>query len=595
MICGKVSDLEAMNSPQTQYSPQYDKSWALIVGINDYRHASPLNHARADAEAVASLLESTFDFPSDNVQLLLDKDASRRAVRSGFLALANDSVAPDDRVIVFFAGHGQTRTGRRGEVGFLVPADGDPEDLATLIRWDELTQGSELIRAKHLLFIMDACYGGLAITRSLAPGSSRFLRDMLTRFSRQVLTAGKADELVSDAGGPRPGHSVFTGHLLNALEGEAESSDGIVSANVVMAYVYDHVAKDPESHQSPHYGFIQGDGDLIFSAPKLNELTDEELEKDIMFSVPAHLITPSASGDGNSDTIVDNVKNYLSEPKYRIALDDLVGEEVRSAIQELDTQGGLQEGVNAEEFVRRVGVYESAIQSLVVVCSLIARWGDKEHQATIGKIVTRLSDENRTAGGKTVWLGLRWYPLTVLMYTGGIAALFAGNYQSLKTLLLTKLGSQITGGDEREAIVTTVDGLLEVERAGLFKRLPGHEKNRYPRSEYLFKSLQPQLEDLLFLGSTYEELFDRFEVLYALVYADLTESNGLGPWGPPGRFAWKHHYGLSRSPYTRLIEEAKQEGATWEPLRTGFFDGSLERFLKVATDYSTTILNKLSW
>jgi hypothetical protein len=59
---------------------------------------------------------------------------------------------------------------------------------------------------------MDACYGGLAVSRDVQAGSSRFLKDMYQRFSRQVITAGKADEVVADTGGPLPNHSVFTGH-----------------------------------------------------------------------------------------------------------------------------------------------------------------------------------------------------------------------------------------------------------------------------------------------------------------------------------------------------------------------------------------------
>ena len=43
----------------------------------------------------------------------------------------------------------------------------------------------------------------------------RFLQDMLLRPSRQVITAGKADERVADGGGPIPDHSVFTGHFLD--------------------------------------------------------------------------------------------------------------------------------------------------------------------------------------------------------------------------------------------------------------------------------------------------------------------------------------------------------------------------------------------
>ncbi len=109
----------------------------------------------------------------------------------------------------------------RGEIGFLVPYDGKIEDLSTLIRWDDFTRNAELIHAKHIFFIMDACYGGLAITRFLPAGSVRYLKDMLNRYTRQVLTAGKADEQVADGGGPIPGHSIFTGHFLGCPCGES--------------------------------------------------------------------------------------------------------------------------------------------------------------------------------------------------------------------------------------------------------------------------------------------------------------------------------------------------------------------------------------
>ena len=59
-----------------------------------------------------------------------------------------------------------------------------------------------------------------------------------------------------------------------------------------------------------------------------------------------------------------------------------------------------------------------------------------------------------------------------------------------------------------------------------------------PRSEYLYKALQPTLEDLLMLGRRYETLFDRFEVLLALEYADVSGTR----WAPPGRYAWKHRH-----------------------------------------------------
>jgi uncharacterized caspase-like protein len=135
------------------YKPAYSGSHALVIGINKYKYVGPLDYARHDAEAIANLMIHRFGFPNENVVLLLDEDATGGAVRSAFLTFASDSkVQPDDRVLVFFAGHGHTQTGRRGEIGFLVPVDGKISDLSTLIRWDELTRNADLICAKHIFF-----------------------------------------------------------------------------------------------------------------------------------------------------------------------------------------------------------------------------------------------------------------------------------------------------------------------------------------------------------------------------------------------------------------------------------------------------------
>jgi uncharacterized caspase-like protein len=266
-------------SSKTVYQPRYANSWALVIGINEYEIASPLGYARQDAQAFAEVLAKHHSFPQNNVTVLLDQDATKERILSDFHRFQKEDVLPDDRIAVFFAGHGLTRTGNRGEVGFLLPVDGDPENPATLVRWDDLTRNADLITAKHMLFVMDACYGGLAVHRSMPAGSSRFVKNMLQRYSRQVLTAGKADETVADSGGPRPCHSIFTGHLLDALEGKAADVQGILSANAVMAYVYERVAKDPHSQQSPHYGFFDGDGNFIFSIPS-SLRSGEQAEKE---------------------------------------------------------------------------------------------------------------------------------------------------------------------------------------------------------------------------------------------------------------------------------------------------------------------------
>src|SRR5258705_10839674 len=101
------------------YLPKYAESWALIIGINTYRHVGPLIHACNDAREVARTLIERFGFPKDNVKLLLDDRATRQSIMNSFLSYTDDTkIGENDRILVFFAGHGHTMTGRR-EIGFL--------------------------------------------------------------------------------------------------------------------------------------------------------------------------------------------------------------------------------------------------------------------------------------------------------------------------------------------------------------------------------------------------------------------------------------------------------------------------------------------
>jgi uncharacterized caspase-like protein len=258
---------------EISYKPYYQSSWALVIGINAYQNVPPLSYACNDADSVSKLLVDELEFPADNVFILKDGDATKHAIMDTFLRFSDKANNPDDRVLVFFAGHGLTFDGSRGPIGYLVPVDGDRDKKISLIRWDDLTRNSELISAKHILFILDACYSGLALQRAVAPGSQRFISDMLQRLARQVITAGKADEVVADGGGPQGKNSIFTGHLIDGIKGAALDSNGVLTANELMAYVYKKVGQDNRSEQTPHFGHFDGDGDFILKTPNREHLS----------------------------------------------------------------------------------------------------------------------------------------------------------------------------------------------------------------------------------------------------------------------------------------------------------------------------------
>lgn len=573
----------------------YSNSHALVIGINAYAAASPLGYAVSDAAAVAAALKERFRFPEENVYMLLDGAATRAAILERFLSFACGGTGPNDRVVLFYAGHGHTVRSARGEVGYLVPSDGDPQNLASLIRWDELTRNADLIDAKHLLFVMDACYGGLAITRALKPGSMRFLKDMLLRPARQVLSAGKGDELVADLGGPRPDHSVFTGHLLEALDGKAADKHGVVTANGVMAYVYQSVSSDPDSQQTPHFGYLGGDGDLIFHADILIEPSagDERKDEDTLVAVPAVLGTVDPEAEM---TTVEQAKELLSEERHKLKLYDMVTRVTREVLSATsEDHFAVQASWVPEEFFDRLRRYEATTAELLGIQALLGFWGEPWTESVLTLGPRRLLDRLQSVGGLKMWIALRWYPELLLLYNTGIAAVASGKYSNLREAMLVTVPEITRVHGEGATLVRAVTAQMK-ELQDAFKFLPGHEKQYVPRSEYLFKLLQPQLDELLFLGSDYETHFDRFEILYALEHAyQLSEEYQGRYWGPVGRFGWKFGRGAHGSPYHMLVAEAEREGASWPPVRAGLFGGSIDRFKEVASKYQQEVLSKLHW
>ncbi len=244
------------------------QSTSLVIGINRYVAASPLAFAVADAKAVSQILQARFEFPTANVTLLLDEHATKAAILKAFFAHTPRLDWSGRSTHRLFAGHGQTVEGRRGDVGYLAPHDGDPDDLGSLIRWRELTEGADMFDAKHVLFSDGRLLWWIGDNSERPAGSMRFMRDMLLAAVGRVLTAGKAgNKTVGDEGGPLPGDSPFTGHLLEALRRQGRLRRiGFITANGVMSDVYSAVGRQSRSRQTPHYGYLDGDGDLIFGA-----------------------------------------------------------------------------------------------------------------------------------------------------------------------------------------------------------------------------------------------------------------------------------------------------------------------------------------
>ena len=262
----------------------YRESWAVVVGVNAYKSWPRLSYAVNDAQAVRDMLVHTYAFPADHVTTLLDGEATREKILAALGDNLADAkkVAHDDRVFVFFAGHGVTRKLPNGKSqGYIVPVDAAAQSFQSqAISMTNLQDASDAIPAKQVFFVMDACYSGLALTRGGSAGGGgadrrQYLMEITRRPSREVLTAGGGDEQVADNG--PGGHSIFTWTLLQGLGGKADlDGDGAITATELAAYVAPGVSS--LSRQTPVFGHLVGSegGDMVFVLKPEDEFLSEE-------------------------------------------------------------------------------------------------------------------------------------------------------------------------------------------------------------------------------------------------------------------------------------------------------------------------------
>ncbi|KAF0213933.1 MAG: polysaccharide deacetylase, partial [bacterium] len=256
------------NTLDNAKSSFYRQNWAVVIGINDYKNWPKLRHCISDANGVEEILINKFNFKKSNIIKLLNTEATKERIVKTLDDLTNtNKISKEDRVFFFFAGHGATRKLPSGkDIGYIIPVDADIEaSQAKSISMTQLQEFCELIPAKHLYFVIDSCYSGLALTRAgaLSPNTQNYLEQVTKRPARQILTAGGADQQVAD-NGPE-GHSIFTWAFLQGLQGIADiDGNGVITASELGAYISPVVSS--LSKQTPAFGNLVGSegGEFIF-------------------------------------------------------------------------------------------------------------------------------------------------------------------------------------------------------------------------------------------------------------------------------------------------------------------------------------------
>ena len=233
------------------------RGYAVVIGIASYRSPGvpALQFPESDAEAIYRVLISQQGgaFPAENVHKLVGKSATlvniRREIEEWLPAVAQ----PEDRVVVYFSGHGVVTGGR----GYLAPWDVDPssvEETAYAMQALGNTMANR-VKARWKAVFADACHSGKLNSETTDEGIAEQLDSVAIQYLSFTATLGRQKSYEDPA--LNGGFGLFSYFLLQALKGNADNNpcDGVVTADELVEYVRAEVmkyARDRSAQQTPH-------------------------------------------------------------------------------------------------------------------------------------------------------------------------------------------------------------------------------------------------------------------------------------------------------------------------------------------------------
>ncbi len=207
----------AYNSNATVEGPVSSGAYyGIVIGNNNYANFQNLKTAENDANSVAKLLRSKYNY---SVKVV------RNGTRSNILKELDklrSKLTKNDNLLIYYAGHGLFD--KEANRGYWLPIDAQPDTTANWVSNTDITDKVKAIAARHVMIVSDSCFSG-TLTRgvNISIRSPDYFQQISALRSRTVLTSGGVEPVADSGGG---GHSVFANAFLKALEQNAKKMDG---------------------------------------------------------------------------------------------------------------------------------------------------------------------------------------------------------------------------------------------------------------------------------------------------------------------------------------------------------------------------------
>ncbi|MCK4796405.1 MAG: tetratricopeptide repeat protein [Spirochaetes bacterium] len=362
----------------------YNKTHAVLIAIDDYSSEAgipDLEYPVKDAEGMKEVLKNDFKF--DTIVTLYNKKATKRNIEDTLFKL-NVEFSKNDALLIFFAGHGYTKTAKDEKIGYIIPYDGSFDDTKMHKNLNMITLRdyiSKELKPKHIFYIFDSCYSGTLFEKRGESEKARrdleYLKEITAETVTMGFTAGTDEEQVLD-GGPF-GHSVFTGRIIEALK----KTDDYITAKELITTVSKKVyydAKDRGNKQSPQGGILYGQGDFVFIP---NVIAKADMSK----------------------TAIERAKKELNE--FEKMINKAKNEKDRKKEKELKAQKkALEEDITAKELIRE-RLEEDAKRRKIEKEEAKKNYNAAEEELAQLKLMLKQKQKELSASGRNIFTMLK--------------------------------------------------------------------------------------------------------------------------------------------------------------------------------------------
>jgi hypothetical protein len=282
------------------------------------------------------------------------------------------------------------------------------------------------------------------------------------------------------------------------------------------------------------------------------------------------------------------VKEYLAEDRYRIQLNELVVAQGNQLAQTIVGPEFPSQGPHVTDNIikSRIESYDDISQVALAIIVAGCYYGTQGHEKQWIDLLRRVAHPPAEYIGNPTLLRLRRYPIMLLLYGGGLAAVAAENYRSLLALFTKpKVPNEFEHGTDGPLLHLLMPA--DVIDKDLANRVM-NQRWYAPLSEHLFHVLREPMRSMLHDDHHYQRCFDRFEYMRSLLEVDTT-----GKLLTVGSYAWRW-----RLPHQDIRQEVGAEeaeaGAEWAPYKAGWFRSQRQRFLAAKSKVDQAVL-RLAW